>query len=183
LQPNQEWYVIQQEPTLPAQLYTGYIIPLSAIGLIASIIGLSIFSYGLYSLPIPFVIITRLVLFILGLGGIYVTALVIDALAPNFSGQKNIYQALKLVAYCHTPFWLGQVFNIIPLLGILGFLIGLYSFYLLYLGVPIMMQVPQDKAVGYIVVAIVVMIVIYFIIFAIVGAITAPFLVGRIMIR
>ncbi|HKP85501.1 MAG TPA: Yip1 family protein [Blastocatellia bacterium] len=172
MQPAQEWHVIQQEPTQPSQLYTGYIMPLAAIGPAASIIGLSAFAYGLYALSIPFIIVITVISYLLGLAGVYILALIIDALAPSFSGQKNINQALKLVAYSYTPVWLGGIFNIFPPIAVLGLLVGLYGFYLLYLGLPVMMQVPQDKAVGYIAVAIIVMIVIFFIIAAIIGAVT-----------
>ena len=57
---------------------------------------------------------------------------------------------------------------IIPSLGILG-IVGLYSLYLLYLGLPVLMKVPQDKALGYTVVTIVAAIVI----FAVIGAVTS----------
>ena len=54
-------------------------------------------------------------------------------------------QALKVAAYSATAGWLAGVFGLIPALAILG-LLGLYSLYLLYLGLPILMKVPQDKA-------------------------------------
>src|SRR5215208_4555756 len=112
LQPQQEWYVIQQEPTQPAELYTGYIIPLAAIGPVASLIGLSVFGYGLFGMSIPAIIVRSVILYILSLGSIYVSAMIIDALAPNFSSQKNINQALKLVAYASTPGWIAGIFGL-----------------------------------------------------------------------
>ncbi|MGA9773337.1 MAG: Yip1 family protein [Blastocatellia bacterium] len=173
LQPQQEWYVIQQEPTQPAELYTGYIIPLAAIGPVASLIGHTIFGYGLYAPPIFVVIIGSIILYVLSLGGIYVSALIVDALAPTFASQKSINQALKLVAYASTPGWIAGILNLVPVLGILAIIAAFYGIYLFYLGVPVMMRTPQDKAVPYIVTTAVVCFVIYFIIFAIAGAITA----------
>lgn len=173
LQPQQEWHVIQQEPTQPAELYTGYIIPLSAIGPVASIIGYAIFGYGLVAIPIFLIIASSIILYLLSLGGIYVSALIVDALAPNFASQKNINQALKLVAYASTPGWIAGILNLVPLLGILAIIAALYGIYLYYLGVPIMMRTPQDKAVPYIITTAVVCFVVYFIVFAIAGAITA----------
>ncbi|HEV8613124.1 MAG TPA: YIP1 family protein, partial [Gemmatimonadales bacterium] len=92
-----------------------------------------------------------------------VLALIIDALAPSFGGQKNPIQALKVAVYSSTAAWLAGIFAIIPSLGVLGIL-GLYSLYLLYLGLPILMKAPQDKAIGYTLVVVIVGIVIFVVI-------------------
>lgn len=186
MQPKQEWYVIQQEPTLPAQLYPSYIIPLAAIGPVARVIGLMLFGLSVFVGPLtgllPYAIVSAVLLFAMDLASVYVMALIIDALAPSFSGQKHFYQAFKVAAYCKTPAWLGGIFYLIPSLGILGALLGLYSIYLLYLGLPVLMQTPPDKAIGYTVVVIIVAIVIAVIMGAIVAAVAGTMLVvsGRI---
>jgi hypothetical protein len=154
LKPKEEWLVIDTESTTVADLYKSYIVPLAAIGPVASIIGSLIGGGSLY-----YAITGAVVSYVLGLVGVYVIALIIDALAPTFSGQKNSVQALKVVAYAWTAFWLTGIFSLIPVLAILAIL-GLYSLYLLYLGLPVLMKVPQDKALGYTVVVIVVGIVV-----------------------
>lgn len=176
LQPKQEWPVIDAEQTSVGALYTGYIIPLAAIGPVASIIGWSVFGMSLpfvgsYRIPITFGLRNAVVIYVLGLVGVFVLALIIDALAPTFGGQKNQIQALKVAAYSYTAAWVGGIFNLIPALAILGLLVSLYSLYLLYLGLPVLMKAPQDKAVGYTVVVVVVAIVLYIVI----GVIVAQF--------
>ena len=182
LQPQQEWYVIQQEPTPPAQIYTSYIIPLAAIGPVARIIGLMLFGLSVFLGPltglIPYAVVSAILLFALDLASVYVMALIIDGLAPSFQGHKNLNQAFKVAAYCKTPAWLGGIFYLIPTLGIIGALLGLYSLYLLYLGLPILMHTPPDKAIGYTAVVIIAAIVIFIIIGAIVGAVAATMLVA-----
>jgi hypothetical protein len=42
LQPKSEWQIIAAETTTIAKLYKGYIVPLVAIGPVASIIGMSV---------------------------------------------------------------------------------------------------------------------------------------------
>ena len=59
-----------------------------------------------------------------------------------------------MAAYSFTAAWLAGIFNIVPQLAILG-LVGLYSFYLLYLGLPRLMKSPEDQSIGYIGVTIV----------------------------
>ena len=51
---------------------------------------------------------------------LYVMAIVIDGLAPNFSAQKNPQNALKLAVYSMTPVWVAGVSALIPGLGFLG---------------------------------------------------------------
>lgn len=162
-QPRQEWPVIDAEQASVAGLYTGYIIPLAAVGPVASLIGWSVLGMripfvGAIKVPIGDGFRMALIQYVGGLVGIFVLALIIDALAPTFGGQKNQIQALKVAAYSATAAWVAGIFGIIPALAILG-LLGLYSLYLLYLGLPVLMKAPQDKAMGYTVVVIVVAIV------------------------
>jgi hypothetical protein len=88
-----------------------------------------------------------------------VVALIVDALAPTFSGRKNFESALKVTAYSYTPSWLCGFFLLIPGLRFLTIL-GLYGLYLLWLGLPALMKSPQDKAIGYTAAVVVIAIVI-----------------------
>jgi hypothetical protein len=60
----------------------------------------------------------------------------------------------------------------------LGLLAGLYGLYILYLGLPRLMRVTEDKAVGYTVVVIVAYIVLFFVFAAIVSTLTASLFGG-----
>jgi len=85
----------------------------------------------------------------MGLAMVYVVSMIANALAPSFGGQKNPMNALKLIAYSGTAAMLGGIFAIIPALGVLTLVAGLYSLYLLFLGVPVLMQVPREKALSF----------------------------------
>jgi hypothetical protein len=163
LQPKQEWPVIAAEPHTVQGLYTQYVMILAAIGPVASFIGYSLVGFGGFGttvrIPIGSGIAYMVVSYLLSLGAVYVLALVIDALAPNFGGEKNFMQALKLAAFAPTASWLAAIFSIVPALGILG-LLGLWSLYLLFVGLPLLMKAPADKAVPYTVVVIIVVVVI-----------------------
>ena len=165
--PKQEWEVIAGETTSIVDIYKSYIIILAAIGPVASLIGMSViginFGFGTWRVPIVTGFISALVQYVLTLGGVYVLALIIDALAPTFSGEKNLDQAFKVATYSATPGWLVGIFGIIPMLGILGIL-GLYGLYLLYLGLPILMKSPKEKSIGYTITVIVAAIVIFIVI-------------------
>ena len=110
----------------------------------------------------------------LALGGVYLAAFIIEKLAPNFQSRGDTLQALKLVAYANTAFWVAGVCNILPFLGVLGMIAGgIYSIYLFYLGLPVMMKTPQDKVIPYMIVSAVVILIIQMVIMLVVGAITA----------
>ncbi|MDQ6830971.1 MAG: YIP1 family protein [Gemmatimonadota bacterium] len=174
--PKTEWQVIDHEETSVAALYTGYIIPLAAIGPIARLIGMTVFGLsipfiGTYRMPIGTALTMAVVQFVLSLVGVYVLGLIIDALAPSFGGQKNSMQALKVAAYASTASWVVGIFGLVPMLGILAIL-GLYSLYLIYLGLPVLMRAPADKALPYSAAVIVSAIVLYFVL----GMITSRFI-------
>jgi len=163
--PKEEWTTIAGETTTILDLYITYIVILAAIEPVASIIGMSIVGIrlpfvGSLQVPIATAVASAFVHYILTLVGVYILALIIDALAPTFSGERNISQAFKVATYIYTPIWIIGVIAIIPTLGILGIL-GLYGLYLLYLGLPILMKSPQEKSSVYIIVVIIAAIVIF----------------------
>jgi len=177
MRPKQEWQVIDGETTTTSDLYRRYVAPLAAVPAVAQLIGGVVFGYGLgpigsIRVSIGSAITQAIVTYALTLVGIYVFALIIDALATNFGGTKNSMQALKVAAYSSTAQWVAGVFLVLPALGFLSIL-GVYSLYLLYLGMPVLMRAPQERALTYTIAVVVVGIVITFVIAAIAGSFTA----------
>lgn len=176
LNPKDEWLVIDKEVVDTASLYKFYIAPLVAIGPVCSMIGLSLVGMtlpmmGTYHMPFGAAVVQAILNFALMLGGVYGVALIIDGLAPTFGAQRNKMQALKLAAYASTASWLGGVFTLIPAFGMLSLLAALYSLYLFYLGLPLLMQVPEEKVVGYLAVVVISAIAL----FIVVGAVSSLF--------
>lgn len=165
LKPSPTWDVIERETPSVQQLYTHYIMPLAAIGPIASAIGGVVFGGHMFG------IVTAVLFYILSLVLIYVVALIIDALAPSFNGQKNFIQALKLATYSSTAGWVAAILGIIPGLATIGALLGLYGIYLMYLGLPKLMKNPQDKTIVYMIVSAVVYFVLSLIVSAVIAAV------------
>jgi hypothetical protein len=181
LNPRQEWAVIDAEPTVPVELYKQYIMPLAAIGPVATMIGSTVFGYriplvGTFRAPIGQALASMVVTYLLTLGAVYVLALIIDALAPNFGGTKNQLQALKVAAYSSTASWVAGIFSLIPGLRWLNIL-GLYSLGLLYLGLPVLMKTPEEKALAYTILVILAALVL----FLVIGLVAGSFLSGPVM--
>ena len=158
LKPQQTWPVIEAEPTTVADLYKNYIVLLACIPAVAGFVGLSLVGVsGIISFRVPIVtgLVNMVVGYVLSLVMVYVLSLIVDALAPKFGGVSNSINALKLVAFGLTASFVGGIFSILPALTALGVLAGLYSIYLIYCGIPVLMKCPQDKAVAYTAVVIV----------------------------
>ena len=174
LAPKDEWARIEGEPATVGGLYVGYACILAAIGPLAGLIGGQLFGYNALIVsfhPSLIASITGAVVrYLLSLAGVFVLALVIDALAPSFGGTKNQIQALKVAVYSSTAAWVAAIFGLFPPLAILSIL-GVYGLYLLYLGLPQLMKAPQDKALAYTAVTVVAYIVIFVIIMAVSNAI------------
>ena len=165
--PAAEWPAIAAEATTPADLITTYAVPLSAIPAVCSFIGLSIVGMslplvGTIRTPIVSGLTSAVVRFVLGIVGLYVSAIIIEKLAPTFQSKGDTTQALKLVVFASTPVWIAGILQIIPALGLLVILAALYAVYLFYLGLPSVMRTPGDKVIPYMVVAAIVIIVINF---------------------
>lgn len=173
--PKTEWDVIEAEPATVGGLYRNYILILAALPVIAGLIGTVVFGVNLmgvtYRTPVSEAIPAAVLQYVGAVAGIYILALIIDFLAPNFGGTPNRIQALKVAAYSATASWLAGISAIFPPLAFIGIL-GLYSLYLFYLGLPRLMKVPQEKAMSYTVIVIVAAVVMTFVVGSVVAALT-----------
>ena len=172
--PKMEWPVISSETPVIGEIMLNYVLPLALIPAVAQVIGYGLVGGPLIAWSISAAVAAGLVSFLTAVVGVFVTAYVVDFLAPNFGSQKDLGRAVQLVAYSNTPGWLAGILNIIPALGMLTLLAALYGLYLVYLGMPHTMKTPQEKVVPYLLVTILVVIVVYFIL----GLILSPILFG-----
>lgn len=179
--PKTEWPVIEAEQTDIKSLYVGHIMILAAIpaiaGMIASMfigsmVGAVAGRAGLgMGMGGGIAVAHGIASYVVTLIVIFVVAFIVDALAPSFGGQKSQINALKLVAYSATAGWVASIAMIIPVLGwIVAFVGSLYGIYLLYLGLPVLMKCPEDKAVIYLIVVVVVYIVLSWIFMSLIVA-------------
>lgn len=174
LKPADEWTRIDPEPATIGGLYKSWVLPLAAIPALAGLIGSLAFGYSAlgitYRPSIGAALSTAVVQYVLTLASVFVIALIIDLLAPQFGATASRVQAFKVAAYSATAGWVAGIFNLLPALGILAALGGLYGLYLLYLGLPRLMKAPAEKAMSYTVVVVVAAIVT----FIVIGLVAAP---------
>lgn len=171
--PKTEWEAIDKEEGNLMSVLTTYVVPLTALGAIATLIGWGVIGrWGGTSWELGFRIMA--IYIVRTIAGYLITTFVVDALAPSFGSEKNINKSAQFVGYSYTASLVGAIFFIIPALTWLAGLAGLYGLYLMYLGLGPMKKTPEDKKVGYLVVSILVLLVAY----AVVGMIMASILIG-----
>ena len=175
LRPKETWPRIAAEPATPASIYGGYLVFLAAIPAICGFIGWTLVGGGMmgisYRMSLGAGLVQLVVGYLLSLGLVWVLALIVNALAPTFGGSKDFVAALKVVAYGSTAGFVGGVFSLLPALGWLGLLAAIYSIYLIYTGLPVLMHNPAAKSGAYTAVVV----VCSFVAMIVLGAVSALF--------
>ena len=144
LKPNEEWDRIVAEPARIDQLYGGYVVPVAGAVAVVTFV-LAVLTSFYFTGPL-----FAAILYLVGaLAGTFIMAILINALAPHFGSQKDEIASHKLAVYSATPFLLSHVFMLHWMLSPLAIL-GLYGFFLLYLGMPKLMKTPEDKRLPFI---------------------------------
>ncbi len=175
LTPKTEWAAVAAEEADAMKVFTSYAVPWIIIDAVCAFVGHAFvwgghypgaaMTWGAYFAVMA--LITQGV-------SVWVTAMVVNALAPSFASEKNMGRAMQTVAYGSTASYVGGILTIVPFIGWLGSLFGLYGIYLIYLGLPHTMKTPQEKVVVYMIVTVVALIVLWMIL----GAILASALMG-----
>jgi hypothetical protein len=169
LAPAKEWDVIKGENLTIADMFMKYAVILAAIPAVAGfigyvVIGMSFGGFGTFRWPVGTALVWAILSYVLSLGGVFLLAFVIDALAPTFGCKKDLVAAVKIAVFSYTPVWVAGILGIIPAISVLMILASLYSLYLMYMGLQKIKEPASDKSIGYFVVSIVALIVIYWLV-------------------
>jgi hypothetical protein len=168
LTPQAEWDRIASEPADVNKIYLGYVLPLAAFAALCGFIGMTLIGVMGWRVGIVPGLIGAIIQAAMGLVSVFIIAFVANALAPTFGSRQDMGQAHKLAAYGSTAFFLAGVFAIFPPLAILA-LVGLYSFALIYIGLPRLMGTPEDKRIGYLATIIIIAIVVGIVLNLVIG--------------
>ena len=142
--PKKEWIKIKNENDSLFQLFANFFLPLLLLVAVASLAG----SY----IPMAGKGFTKDVLVVAGLQpvlsilfSIVFSILAINAMIRTFGGTPNVTIASKLVVYSFVPgILVAIVLGLVPWFYILG-LFFLYSFYIFFLGTPLMLDIPYKR--------------------------------------
>jgi len=150
LTPGRAWARIAEAPADPRRLFLRYAAPLAALPAVCGVAGVLIFGFNIANVGVHMsvvgLILGALAGYVLTLAALWVLVGFVDIAAPAFGGVRDRAAATNLVIYAATAMWIGGLAEIYPSVGIpVGILAGLYSLYALYLGLPQMMRIPDER--------------------------------------
>lgn len=152
-EPRDGWAKVRDEDWSVIELYGRVIIPLALISPIAGLIGTTQFGWqiggsGAVKLSFGSALQISFVYFGAILVAVYVLGQLIRWMSETYGAEQPLIRCLALAAYTAVPLFLAGFFQLYPVLWI-NFLFGLpalaYTVYLLYSGVPIMMEIPVER--------------------------------------
>lgn len=151
---NPKGFWVEQKETNDGQkLWLTYLLPIALAGAVAVFIG-EFFKRSDFFIQFPLLRAAReVLLFVLQY---FVSVFFTKELMKTFGGEKNIDLARKLVVYSMTPMLLVSVITgLFPFLYVVDIL-GIYSFYLFWIGAKELLTFPDNKEHSYILITIVV---------------------------
>jgi len=139
-----------------------YVAVLALIPLVGTLLG-DLWYYGAYCGVVNgygYAFVSAILSYILDIVEVFVVGFIAWKLAPSFGTTTTQVRATVLAAYAFTPFFLISVVDIIPPISFLTFLGVLFGLYIVYLGLPILMNAPKDKEISYIIVLIIALVIV-----------------------
>lgn len=124
------------------------LIPSICLYYAAAHIGWSIGTKDLIKIPESSAFIMAIAIYGALVAGVFLLAYLIQWMAKTFDSTPEFTQSLELAAYTATPLLMVGITALFPVLWffVIAVLVALvYSVYLLYSGVPIMMNIPEEK--------------------------------------
>ena len=179
LQPKLAWDKHKFDTTSVQDHLLKYVLPLALIPAIALFIRVGLIGRSMYGqriLSLEFGLSQAVVSLLSTLIGVWLSGFIIHKLAPTFKTTVSLNSAVRMVGFAYTPVWIAGVLNIIPMLGIIIFVAGIYGLYILYLGFGSVTNVSEDKKMGYFIVSIIAIVVVYTIIGFVLGGLFGLFM-------
>ncbi len=152
-QPRQEWEKIHDENESVGECYMRHVLPLAALSPVAGMFGTTLIGWQIASsVPVTLTagsaIQIGIVYYLAILFSVFMIGVVIRWMGETYGTEQSLSRCVALAAYTATPLFLVGVMQLYPVLWV-NFVVGLpaltYTVYLLYTGVPIMMEIPPER--------------------------------------
>lgn len=165
ISPDKEWDAIKQEDKNVMQVFTTFVVPMLIIPCAAVFIGLSFVGYKVIfftvkgvEFGIRYAIVLGAVQIITYFAGTYI----LDALTTTFKGQRNVNRSAQLVGFSMTAVFVAGIFLVIPSLYALTLLGSLYAFYIMFTGLPKLLQPAEDQKLAFFVLSVFILGIVYY---------------------
>lgn len=151
--PEQEWKTIAKENCTIGKCYCSHVLLLAAIPPIAGYIGTTYIGWQVvtrevHKLTPESALWIAILSYLTILVAVFTIGKLIHWMGQTYDAKQTLPQCIALAAYTATPLFLMGIMLLYPLLW-LNLLLGLpvlaYTVYLLYTGVPIMMNVTKER--------------------------------------
>ncbi|GMR08954.1 MAG: Yip1 family protein [Gammaproteobacteria bacterium] len=151
--PREEWADIKGEGCSVGKCYCSHVLLLAAIPAVSSYIGTTQFGWTIGSrdaikLTTDSALILSSLTYITILVGIFSMGALIKWMGKTYNADKPLQVCIALAAYSATPIFVICLSLLYPQLWVnlvLGLPATAYSVYLMYLGVPIMMDISEER--------------------------------------
>jgi hypothetical protein len=151
--PAEEWKKIRKEDCTVGKCFCGYVFIMALIPPVSGYFGTTMFGWEIgareaVKLSSDSALIIAITYYLVMLVGVFCMGLMIHWMAKTYNAEQDLSRGIRLAAYTATPLFLVGFVQLLPILW-LNFIIGLpalaYSVKLLYSGVPIMMEIEDER--------------------------------------
>jgi len=173
--PVEEWQVIKEEQASRSGVVRNYVLPFIFLLAITTFLGIFLFrNYVTISIMVLGAVVTSLGAFL----SIYISAYIINELAPRFESKKDFTSSFKLATYSYTAVFITHSIAslLLPLFFIVIF--GLYSVYILWMGLGPMMETPKESRLIYGIICSITILVVYVLLNTGLGALSTSLFVS-----
>ncbi len=151
--PSEEWKKIRDVECTIGKCYCGYVFIIAAIAPISGYFGTTMFGWEIgardaIKLSPDSALVIAIAYYFVMLVGVFSMGLMIKWMGNTYGTDQDLSRCVRLAAFTATPLFLVGIVELFPILW-LNFVIGLpalaYSVKLLYTGLPIMMEIDDDR--------------------------------------
>ena len=171
--PGEEWQVIIEEQANRSVVIRNYLLPFIFLLAITTFLGIFLFrNYVTVSIMVLGAVVNSLGAFL----SIYISAWIINELAPRFESKKDFTSSFKLATYTAVFITHSIASLLLPLYFIVIF--GLYSVYVLWMGLGPMMETPKESRLIYGIICSLTILVVYALLITGLGALSTSLFVS-----
>ncbi len=151
--PSEEWKKIRDTDCTVGKCFCGYVFIMAAIPPISGYFGTTLFGWEIgareaIKLSHESALTIAIAYYLVMLVGVFSMGLMIHWMGKTYKAEQDLSRCIRLAAFTATPLFLVGFIELMPILW-LNFVFGLpalaYSVKLLYTGLPIMMEVDDDR--------------------------------------
>ena len=151
--PDQQWQEIRRQENSIANTYLTYVLFLAAIPAISAFIGTTQVGWAFAGrsptlLTVESAIPLSILSYIAMLAGVFVMGLFTHWMSRTYSSNPTLAQCISFSAFTATPLFIGGIAALYPHLWFamaVGTAAICYTVYLLYVGLPTFMGIPEDE--------------------------------------